>query len=73
MKIEVKQDKNVVLFKDVEAGEVFEYNSYYHIKVSVTFKSEGVTYNAIDLDEGGPMCFDDDDEVFIPSAKLIIE
>ena len=73
MRIEVKQIKHGVYFKDVYPGVVFEYDSNYYIKVSVIFRFEGANYNAIDLDDGEPILFDDNDEVFIPSAKLVIE
>lgn len=73
MKIEVKQNKNGVWFKDVYAGVVFKYDDFYCIKVSATFRIDGANYNAISLDNGEPVLFDDDDEVFIPSAKLVIE
>lgn len=72
MKIEVK-DKNDVLFKDIEAGDVFQHGDYYYLKVSATFRIKGADFNAIDLEDGDPILFDDKDEVFVPSAKLIIE
>lgn len=73
MKIEVKQEKNGVLFKDVYPGVVFKYSDFYSIKVSATFTCEGANYNAISLDDGEPIFFNDDEEVFVPSAKLVIE
>lgn len=73
MKIEVKQNKNGVSFKDIFAGVVFEYDDYYYIKVNDTFRCEGAEYNAIALDDGDFALFDDNDEVFVPSAKLVIE
>jgi len=73
MKIEVKQNRNGVLFKDVYAGVVFKYDDYYYIKASNTFRCEGANYNAVALDDGDLASFEDNDEVFIPSAKLVIE
>ena len=73
MKIEVKQEKNGVLFKDVYPGVVFKYDDYYYIKVSATFRIEGANYSAISLDDGEPVLFNDNEEVFVPSAKLVIE
>jgi hypothetical protein len=73
MQIEVKQNKDSVLFKDVYAGVVFQYDDFYYIKVSETFKIEFTSYNAISLDDGDPVFFNNNDEVFVPSAKLVIE
>ena len=73
MKIEVKQKKNGVLFGDIEAGVVFQYNDYYYIKVSSAFRIEGANYSAISLDDGEPIFFNNDEEVFVPSARLVIE
>ena len=73
MKIEVRQNKNRAFFGDIYEGVVFQHNGYYYIKVSATFRIEGADYNAINLDDGEPILFDNDDEVLVPSAKLIIE
>lgn len=73
MKIEVKHDKNVALFGDIDAGDVFRYNGYYYIKVSSAFRIEGANYSAISLDDGEPILFHNDEKVFVPSAKLVIE
>lgn len=73
MRIEVKQDKNGVLFKDVYPGVVFKYDESYYMKVINTFRREGAEYNAVALDDSDLALFDDNDEVFIPSAKLVIE
>ena len=73
MKIEVKQNKHGVKFGDIFPGVVFQYSDSYYIKMSVTVRFEGADYNAIDLDEGEPFLLDNEDEVFIPFAKLVIE
>ena len=73
MKIEVKQNKNAVLFGDIYPGVVFQCNDYYYIKVSSPFRIEGANYSAISLDDGEPILFHNDEKVFVPSAKLVIE
>ena len=73
MKIEVRKKTNGVLFKDIYPGCVFEYDDFYYIKVNDTFRCEDAEYNAIALDDGDFALFEDNDEVFVPSAKLVIE
>ena len=73
MEIEIKQNKNCVLFENVEAGDVFEYNNYYYIKMDKTLRFEGADYNVVDLNDGEPRLFLNKTVVFVPSAKLIIE
>lgn len=73
MKIEVKQNKNNILFEDVYAGVVFKFGDCYYIKVSSLFRIEDAKYNAISLDDGEPVLFNNNEKVFIPSAKLVIE
>lgn len=73
MKIEVKQDKNAVTFGSIEAGVVFKYGDYYYIKTNATFRFEGANYNAIDLDDGDFSIFNDNEVIYVPSAKLVIE
>ncbi len=73
MKIEVKQDRNGVSFEDIFAGVVFRDDETYYIKTIGTFRHEGIEYNAISLDDGAFAFFVSNDEVFVPSAKLVIE
>ena len=69
--IKVKDDKDFVKVSD---GAVFGFGGGFYIKMSYDINAEDETFNAVDLESGEPVFFDDEDEVTeYPRAKMYIE
>lgn len=72
MKITRKNDGMTKLFKDVEQGEVFEYNREICLATEEIIFNNGLAYNAISLETADHMYIDDKESVMpIPQAELI--
>ena len=67
----VSDNKN---FKKVSNGVVFGFGGGFYIKMPYDVDIGDALLNAVDLESGEPVFFDDDDEVTAyPKAKMYIE
>ena len=74
MTVEFKKVTNEKEFRELEDGAVFRYAGDYYIKMAFDICTEKETYNAVNLEDGFPAFFDDEDEVTgYPRAKMYIE
>lgn len=74
MIVEFKQVTNDKNFGKLEDGAVFRYAGDYYIKMAFDIYTEKETYNAVNLEDGFPACFDDEDILTeYPKAKTVIE
>ena len=74
----IKINKNSVLFKDIEPGEVFEYKGAYLMKLKTNYRSDpdsySSTFNAIVLSNANTETFGDFNEVTrITNCSLVID
>lgn len=69
--IKVKDDKD---FGEILNGVVFGFGGGFYIKMTDDLDTEDALFNAVDLESGEPVFFDDEDEVTVyPRAKMYIE
>ena len=74
MVVEFKQATNEKEFGELEDGAVFGFIGSFYIKMYCDLKTEVGIYNAVNLEDGEPTFFADDDEVIeYPKAKTVIE
>ena len=67
----VSDNKN---FEKVSNGVVFGFGGGFYIKMPYDVDTGDALLNAVDLESGEPVFFDDDDEVTAyPKAKMYIE
>lgn len=73
MIVEFKQENNKN-FEELSDGTVFGYAGDFYIKMAYDLNTEKETFNAVNLEDGFPAFFGDDDEVTkYPKAKMYIE
>ena len=74
MIVEFKQVTDNKDFGKLANGAVFGYGGDYYIKMAYDLNTEDGIFNAVDLESGFPIVFDDEDEVTeYPKAKTVIE
>ena len=72
MKI-VYKDTRTVAFKTIAIGDIFSsYNSLYMRTAEVQSTVTGNPYNAVNLSLGKGACFNDNDEVTLVKAQLVV-
>ena len=75
MNISRKKERNVILFKDVEVGQVYEVCNIIYLKINPIYSDDGATIESIILETGEYQenFLDDTDCVTLLNATLIIE
>lgn len=69
----IYKNKKKVAFKEITIGDVFScYSTLFMSTQEVLSASTGELYNAINLSIGGFVYFDDNDEVTVEKAQLVI-
>ena len=73
----IDKKENIVLFKNVEEGEVFKptMDRYAYMKTTPVMDcDDSITYNAVSLDDGDMMHYDDDEEVLLyANSELVVK
>lgn len=74
MIVEFKRVTNNKDFGKLGDGAVFGIGSDFYIKMAYDIYADHETFNAVDLENGYPVSFEDTDEVIeYPRAKTVIE
>lgn len=62
-------------FKELSNGAVFGFRGNFFIKMAYNLREEDKYFNAVNIEDGFPTFFDDDDNEIIeyPKAKTVIE
>ena len=72
MDIVYKNKKNKVAFKAIAIGDVFSYEGTLFMSTVEILSAAGKLYNAVNLDTGDLICFDDHDEVTEEEVQVIV-
>ena len=72
MNIVYKNKENKVAFKAIAIGDVFSYDGTLFMSTVEILSAAGKLYNAVNLDTGGLICFDDHDEVTEEEVQVIV-
>lgn len=72
MKINSSMNKNIMLFDNLNDGEVFEANGLYFMKIPVHYMTTGGLVNTVRLDNGCLIRFAGADSVRYIDAELVV-
>lgn len=86
MKIEKVKNENIKTFEELNVGEAFRFTNYFSTDLCIktyeficdtffydTEEEEDNKYNAIKLNNGEPVWFDNYTKVVIPNCKIVVE
>lgn len=71
----MREDKEVASFRMIVDGDVFIYKEKVYMriqKIKFSYDGDDYYYNAVQLETGCPEYFEEDEQIFIVDARLVI-